>query len=278
MAFSLGYDCNASLALRRAGLQFASYPFDWLIKAPLEARVELLSRGFEGWLADAGQLDDCGPVPFERFAKRHRIVVDRATGLEFRHDFPLEAGMAEALPAVAEKYRRRAARLLEAIGRAERVLAVYSVGFRMAELPMEALAAARRTLAGAFGDKIWLLGLADDAPGAAGRGVKEERSGDGRVVRLSFPCVSMTPQGAEVSVSKLAAAIGGFAEVPDLRTDGEKRAYRELQARRERAKYGAKSWAGLAWNKMQYRWYRSLAKTLQRKGVLPPNEPGAPGN
>ena len=248
LAFSLGYDCNASLALRRAGLQFYSYPFDWLTRAPLVARTDLLARRFEGWLASPDGLDDLGPVPFERFATRHRVVVDRATGLEFRHDFPLGVPVAG------------------------RVLAVWTVGFRHPDLSMEELVAARRVLAAAFGDKIELLGLADDDPGGADRAPSVEEAEGGRVRRVSLRCLSETPQGVEVSDRALAEFLRAGVEVPDPRTPAEIRAHRETVRRRERAKYAARTWLGLVWNKMQYRRWRALSKTLQRKGILPPNE------
>lgn len=272
LAFSLGYDCNASLALRRAGLQFYSYPFDWLTRAPLAARADLLARRFEGWLASPDGLDDLGPVPFERFATRRRVVVDRATGLEFRHDFPLGVPVADALPDVAAKCRRRADRLLASIERAGRVLAVWTVGFRHPDLPMEELVAARRVLAAAFGDKIELLGLADDDPGGGDRAPSVEEAEGGRVRRVSLRCLSETPQGVEVSDRALAEFLRAGVEVPDPRTPAEIRAHRETVRRRERAKYAARTWLGLVWNKMQYRRWRALSKTLQRKGILPPNE------
>ena len=276
LAFSLGYDCNASLALRRAGLQFYSYPFDWLTRAALAARADLLARRFEGWLDSPGGLDDLGPVPFERFAPRHRVVVDRASGLEFRHDFPLALPVADALPEVAAKYRRRADRLLESIGRADRVLAVFAVGFRRPDLAMEELVAARRVLAAAFGDKVDVLGLADDAPGGPDRPPAAEEAEGGRVRRVSLRCLSETPQGIEVSDRALAEFLRAQVEVPDPRTPGEKRAHRELVRRREYAKYAARTRLGMFWNKLQYRRWRALSKALQRKGILPPNEPGAP--
>ena len=55
-------------------------------------------------------------------------------------------------------------------------------------------------------------------------------------------------------------------------TPEEVRAHRELVRRREYAKYAARTRLGMFWNKMQYRRWRALSKSLQRKGILPPNE------
>ena len=62
---------------------------------------------------------------------------------------------------------------------------------------------------------------------------------------------------------------------PDPRTPEEVRAHRELVRRREYAKYAARTRLGMFWNKLQYRRWRALSKALQRKGIIPPNEPGA---
>ena len=40
--FSLGANCAVSMALRDVGLQFASYPFDWIGSPGLMAEVEMV--------------------------------------------------------------------------------------------------------------------------------------------------------------------------------------------------------------------------------------------
>ena len=274
LVFSLGYDCNASLALRRAGLQFRSHPFDWLTRAPLAPRADLLANRFAGWLVPDG-LEDLGAATFDRFAKRHRVVLDRPTGLELRHDFPLELTVADGLPEVAAKYARRIDRLLADIGRADKVLAVFCVGFRFPELPLADLVAARARLREAFGDKIDLLGIADDAPDGPDRPPHLESAADGHVLRASIRCLSHTAQGIEVNERRVAAFLRGAVRATDPRTPAEKRAYRDLVRRRAREKYAARTWLGMVWNRFQFRRYRSLMKKLQKKGLLPPNEPGA---
>lgn len=271
LAFSLGYDCNTSLALRRSGLQFRSYPFDWLTKAPLAPRVDLLARRFEGWL-DPGGLVDKGPAAFTRLVNRRRVVVDRATGLELRHDFSVEKSISEDWAEVSAKYARRAGRLLDEIGAADKVAAIFCVGFNFPNLPMSELVEARRKLAGVFGDKIDVIGIADDHPGdTIGRSPIVAEAEDGHVLRLSIPCLSNTVQGMEVDGRRLAACLRECLTVPDPRTPSEKRTYRALCRKRAYEKYAAKTWLEMVWNRLLFRSYRSLSKKLQRKGLLPPN-------
>lgn len=272
LVFSLGYDCNCSLALRRAGLQFHSYPFDWTTRAPLSARAESLAGGFARWLR-LDDLRDLGAATFDRFSNRHHVVVDDATGLEFRHDFPLERTLAEGLPEVAAKYARRTERLLRAIRESRRVLAVFTTGFRHEDLSMEELERAGDSLDAAFGPgRIDVLGVCDDHPDTNHPTVWTQSRG-GRVRRVSLAFGFHSAQGFEVRDHVLARFLGGAFAARDTRTPEECRAHRALERERTYRKYRARSRLSLFVNKLQFRLYRSLTKTLQGKGIIPPNEP-----
>ena len=56
--FGLGAGCSVSQSLRDAGLQFASYPLDWIAAPGLMQGVEMVERGFEGSLAPTGSNED----------------------------------------------------------------------------------------------------------------------------------------------------------------------------------------------------------------------------
>lgn len=269
LVFSLGYDCNASLALRKAGLQFRSYPFDWLTNAPLSSRAALLAGGFDGFLADPSQLEDLGAATFDRFGEKHRVVRDRATALEFRHDFPLAADVASGLDLIRGKYRRRSERLISEIDKAESVLAVWCAGFRHPELTAEELESARAVLAGRFGGKIRVLGVAH-ADVAASASLEFSESG---VALARIPCGAVTAQGFEVSIRQVAGFLAANIETADPRTPGEKCAHRALERARTLAKYGAKGPLDLIWKRMAFRIKRARVKRLQKRGLLPPNEP-----
>lgn len=272
LVFSLGYDCNCSLALRRAGLQFYSYPFDWTTRAPLATRAQALAEGFSRWLRP-GDLQDLGAATFDRFSRQHHVVVDSATGLEFRHDFPLELSLADGLPDVARKYARRSDRLLRSIRESHRVLAIFATGFRHEELPLAELEAAYDRLAAAFGPgRIELLGVCDDQPDIA-HPLAWTHARGGHVHRVSLAFGFHSAQGFEVRDRVLARFLRDAFSARDPRTPEECRAHKALEKDRTYQKYRARSRLSLFVNKLQFRLYRTLAKKLQKKGILPPNEP-----
>ena len=274
LVFSLGWDCKCSQALRRAGLQHFSYPCDWLVGAPPAARARIVADGFRGWF-ELSDLEDRGPAAFNRFAAVTRIALNRANGLEFRHDFPLEKTLAEGHPAAAAKYARRAERLLAALEKAERPLAVFCDGYGCPPVSLAELEEARAILAARFGDKIEVLGIFDDRPGEAHEAA-EEVSADGKTVRWSLPCEKRTADGVEVRDRVVAAHLAARLRCPDPHTPAERRERRRAERRRAYAKYQARTWWGMVRNKMLFRRYRRLQKRLQKLGIIPSNRPSSP--
>ena len=72
----LGYACSCSQTLRRAGLQLASFPWDWVGVPPPSERCRLICDGFKDWmnledLKWAGRNDTFG----------HEEVLNARTGL-----------------------------------------------------------------------------------------------------------------------------------------------------------------------------------------------------
>lgn len=272
LVFSLGWDCKCSGALRRAGLQHFSYPFDWLVGAPPDVRAKILANDFRGWF-ELYDLEDLGPAPFNRFAAVKRIARNRVSGLEFRHDFPLERTLAEGYGEAAAKYARRASRLLAALEGAERPLAVFCDGYGCPRVSLAQLEEARAILAARFGDKVEVLGIFDDRPGEAHEAT-EEVSADGRTRRWSLPCEERTPGGVEVRASVVARILAAAVSCPDPHTPAERRERRRAERRAAYGKYKARTWLGMVRNRMLFRRYRRLGKILQKKGIIPANRPG----
>ena len=109
LAFSMGFGCGCSRALRAAGLQRASFPMDWVGSPGIVASAEMVASGFAGWLdRESLELVDVrrgnGTI--------NRAYVNRRTGFIFGHDFHHDADVDVAFDEVAEKYARRIERLI----------------------------------------------------------------------------------------------------------------------------------------------------------------------
>ena len=211
-----------------------------------------------------------GPAPFNRFAAVKRIARHCVSGLEFRHDFPLEGTLAEGYGEAAAKYARRTARLLAALEKAERPLAVFCDGYGCPPVPLAELEQARAILAARFGDKVEVLGIFDDRPGEAHEAA-EAVSADGKSVRWSLPCEKRAPDGIEVSAGVVSRFLAARISCPDPHTPAERRRAERLAVY---DKYKARTWLGMIRNKMLFRRYRRLGKILQKKGIIPANRPG----
>lgn len=120
VAFSMGAACSCTQGLRDAGLQYLSFPFDWLYGADLPARTDLLCAEFEG-LLDLEDLEYVQKNPFND-KDLYRNVRNQ---LVFNHDFPSGVPVADSIGAVKEKYKRRGDRLLSLIRKANRILLVW---------------------------------------------------------------------------------------------------------------------------------------------------------
>lgn len=121
---SLGEDCACSSYLRKFNLQSASYPFDWLTKASLETRFELLLSNFEGFL-DKKYLVHIEKNPNCVNDYKNEYYKNIKNEIIFLHDFPASMTFEEGYELVFEKYQRRIKRLYEKIEKSKKVLFVW---------------------------------------------------------------------------------------------------------------------------------------------------------
>lgn len=123
LIFGLGEACSCTQALRKNGLQLASYPFDWLFGSTFEKRIDLLVSDFDGFLKQE-ELEYTGTV---NGLPKHLcdIYYNKANDITFNHDFPAGIPLAESFARVDEKYQRRSSRLLSQISASRRALAVW---------------------------------------------------------------------------------------------------------------------------------------------------------
>ena len=118
--FSLGAACSCTQMLRKAQLQFASYPLDWLFGSDLAGRIDIVASRFERFL----EIDDLSYVYSERSISCDAYH-NEFNDLTFNHDFESGKELKETYPAVKEKYDRRIKRLLDRIEAAQTVLGVF---------------------------------------------------------------------------------------------------------------------------------------------------------
>ena len=119
----LGYACSCSQTLRRAGLQLASFPWDWLVVPPPSERCRLICNGFKGWmnledLKWAGKAFDFKARASD--APAYGIEIGMVANLlkrEYRvRDYRTKDEIAAFLKARAQKRREKLARKMEALG------------------------------------------------------------------------------------------------------------------------------------------------------------------
>lgn len=125
--FGIGRACACSQALRLAGLQLLSLPWDWIAMVPkpdgpdLHVRLDIMESGFADWFREedlefVSHHADNGKDQYRN--RRYNIV--------YPHDFPRDVPLRESYPAVKEKYDRRVARFKRLMAEAKSdVLAVY---------------------------------------------------------------------------------------------------------------------------------------------------------
>ncbi len=123
LVISLGEDCGCASYLNTHSLRCASYPFDWLIKASFETRINLISNDFSGFL----KKENLQPLikVSDLSDPHHDYYEDKKTGFYFYHDFPAGIPLKNTFPEVKEKYKRRIKRLYQTINIAERILFVW---------------------------------------------------------------------------------------------------------------------------------------------------------
>lgn len=127
----IGADCHTAPTLTACRLKNEAMPFDnvgaALInkcgKGGLERKVELICNHF----LDFFNLEDLvsrGANP-ETIDYWNLWIVNKRTGLSFRHDFPADKDIKDSYPAIAEKYQKTIDRLYEIINLSDNVLFLF---------------------------------------------------------------------------------------------------------------------------------------------------------
>ncbi len=129
VAISLGQFCMTSITLRQLNLQGMSMVFDWssgtLVdkcgQGGLEGKVDLICNDFKDFF-NIEDFENRGP----NTEKCETLwVVNKRTGLQYRHDFYSHLSIEEQFDKVKEKYTRRVKRLYSTISASNRILFVF---------------------------------------------------------------------------------------------------------------------------------------------------------
>jgi len=248
LVFSLGAACACTECLRDAGLQFSSFPFDWLFGSTLPRRTDILVDGCDNWL----RLEDLEHV-FSATAIRTEAYRNNATGITFNHDFPAGVPIKDSIVGVREKYDRRFERLRSLIARGGRVLAVYVTPPPKGAPPTaEDAAYCRRRLAERFPKTAFDVLVLCPGDEAEPR-LSEPSEG---VVFASFDYLNRadTTGANPVDRDRVAAFLRrqGYA-AKDYRSTEERRRHCIAQRQKKYGRFGATNAADYVWKKFRYK-------------------------
>ena len=249
LAFAMGRACSCSQALRAAGLQFASFPFDWaepLGPNSLAELVETICNDFANWFEKEDLVAPSQDEQETWDSSGADVYHNRRTGFLFPHDFVRGSDFDKAYDEVAERYRRRIARLYGLVRSAKRVLLVRmdtpALGLvTSADACVDARARLMAKFPGVAFDFIYLT--IDPARPFTRR--LEEQVSDG-VLHIAFDYVCHRPgaPGYQTETDQTAAALTAHAKVRDYRTREERRSYVRKRRQTRWAKLGAKTFWG----------------------------------
>lgn len=260
LAFSIGGACACSQALRRAGMQYASFPFDWLVDYPsVVFAAKLLVDGFDGLLCREKMV--CrGP----NASNDKDIYRNEANGLYFLHDFPKGGDFAKEFPTVDAKYRRRANRLLKLIERGGNVLLMYVTIPNEKRLPDSEFVESLEIISRRFPNcRFDLLCLSQKASGFS-----RVDNPSPHLFRADFDYQSKAPGSENIADEHIVAKVLRkiIKGVGDYRTPAERARYKIEKRKKEYALYKAENWLQYIINKMTWKLYKHFKNQLERKG------------
>ena len=262
----LGYACSCSQTLRRAGLQLASFPWDWVGVPPPSERCRLICDGFKDWmnledLTWAGKNDTFG----------HEEVLNSRTGLIIMHDFVQGTPIDKQYPAIATKYKRRIARLDRLLGESRRVLLVHiETPVSPGLLPPEDCRKAMETMSARYPNAKFEFLLVSLEPGRSIEDRVDETPLPGvRRIAFDFKARASDAPAYGIEIDMVANLLKREYSVRDYRTKEEIAAFLKARAQKRREKLARKMDALGAETPVQYwlfRLRRTVRKVLSRIG------------
>ena len=270
-AFSLGFCCTLTEAMRAEGLQFASAPFDWVGVSSLGQAVRLVADDFKDWF-ERDLLDLWDVRISGGFVTR--VYKNRKTGIGFVHDFSNVDPIEEKFDAVKKSYDKRIDRFLTRVSHSKRVLAVYMELPKIGRISNACLCDFVRTLRARFPNtELDLLYFYEDPSSQKWR--VEEDSGGVTVVSADYRVMLDGKIMHLCRSDQLRECLRAFVSVPDIRTDAEKAEFDAYRRRRhaEMQAGNAQTRLGRWLNKRAARLFRDIEAYLERQKLLPADRP-----
>ena len=262
LAFSMGFSCGGTMALRKARLQFASYPLDWIGAPGVVKSAKMVASGFAGWF----ERGDLQLVDVRGGSFQNNVYLNRRTGFGFPHDFSRFQTFEEAYPPTAEKYARRVSRFLSALEGTKTALVIYIERPIDRRAPDSDLVEARRILSERYPAVDFDLVYFHRREGA--KGFAEEPVADGIVaVECEYAQIDHGEISHAIEWDVHARYLGErfrLAQMPDAAAEA---AYAESRRKARRRRFGGRL------DELKYRLYRKLERELQEKGLVPRERP-----
>lgn len=267
--FGMGAGCSCSRMLRERGLQYASFPLDWVGDPCLNAAVDirlvadLAAGGFRKWFEKEN---------LERSAlydsSKHMSFYDREVKLFFAHDFGHGCDFEREYKVAKKKYERRIERFMALLSRAKKALVVWIAdprgsGEATASDMQYVLSAFRRF----YPKTEFRVFAANCVPGIEPAKMRIERGDGWEIYSFDYRVVTVGKPTWDVRTELFSPLLDRY-EAVDYRTWAEKRANAKRERAREFEKFKATSPLDLILTKMRFKLYRHLRRMLERKGVL----------
>lgn len=269
LAFGIGMACSCSESLRRAGLQYLSFPGDWT--APVwadethpEIEHDLLWRGrmLVDPPADFFAYEDFFNLNVVSNTGR-AVYANRRTRYLFNHDFPVGSDLKTELPKVAEKYRRRYERLISLIRASKRVLVLRVDRPNAAEpTPTEDAREVIDLLNKTFAPTRFEMLVLSYEKGRALGAMKEETLAED-LSRWIFDYKNPKPDALphEIHVPMVGELLAARIAVKDYRTKEERKAHAKAKRLARYARVGATNVFGYHLARLKAKFQKKTART-----------------
>ena len=269
IAFSMGFSCGGTMALRKAKMQFTSYPLDWIGSPGIVQSARMIASDFAGWL----EKDDLQMVAVRGGSFQNNVYQNRRTRFGFPHDFSRMFRFGEIYPMVAEKYSRRVRRFSENLGKARSALVVYIERPIDPRVPDADLVEAKRILGAKF--PAVSFELVYFFIGQTVTGFDENIVADGiTAVACDYKQLDHGEISHAIVPDVPARYLSSRFAVDDVRSEAEKSRYANEHAEVRARKFsGDGGFIVRRINEMKYRLYRRLERDLQEKGIVPRDFP-----